>query len=209
MTEHNLHPGLNLGARHGAAHEGAETILFGFWIFLMSDLVIFGLVFASYLTVANPTGTAGGPGPAEAFDLRSVFAQTVILLSSSLTFGFATLAMRHEKGRRSIASWLVVTLFLGLGFLAMELRDFAHMIDVGAVPSRSGFWSAFWGLVPLHGVHVTVGCLWIVVMLIQLATLGLIPVVKTRLLRLGLYWHFLDLIWVGIFSIVYLGGLMR
>ena len=208
MSTSNLHPGLNLGARHGAAHEGAETVVFGFWIFLMSDLLIFGLVFASYLTVANPVGMAGGPGPAEAFDLRSVFIQTMILLTSSLTFGFATLALRHERGRRAIAVWLGVSLFLGLAFLTMELRDFSHMIEVGAVPSRSGFWSAFWGLVPLHGLHVAIGSLWLVVMLAQMAVLGLIPVVKTRLLRLGLFWHFLDLIWVAIFSIVYLGGLM-
>lgn len=208
MSTYNLHPGLNLGAHHGEAHEGAETVVFGFWIFLMSDLVIFGLVFASYLTVNNPMGMAGGPGPVEAFDLGSVFAQTMILLTSSLTFGFATLAMRHERGRAAITGWLVVSLLLGLGFLTMELRDFAHMIEVGAVPQRSGFWSAFWGLVPLHGLHVAAGCLWIMVMLAQMVTLGLIPVVKTRILRLGLFWHFLDLIWVGIFSIVYLGGLM-
>lgn len=208
MNTSNLHPGLNLGDHHGAAHVGAETIVFGFWIFLMSDLVIFGLVFASYLTVSNPMGMAGGPSPTDAFDLRSVFIQTMILLTSSLTFGFATLAMRHNRGRAAIARWLGVSLLLGLGFLTLELRDFAHMIEVGAVPQRSGFWSAFWGLVPLHGLHVAIGCLWIVVMLAQIALLGLIPVVKTRILRLGLFWHFLDLIWVAIFSIVYLGGLI-
>ena len=208
MSQSNLHPGLNLGESHGEAHAGAETIVFGFWIFLMSDLVIFGLVFASYLTVANPMGLAGGPGPADAFDLTSIFAQTMILLVSSLTFGFSTLSMRHNRGRAAIATWLGVTLLLGLGFLTLELRDFAHMIEVGAVPQRSGYWSAFWGLVPLHGLHVAIGCLWIIVMLAQMATLGLIPVVKTRLLRLGLFWLFLDVIWVAIFSIVYLGGLM-
>nr|WP_321442538.1 cytochrome c oxidase subunit 3 [uncultured Cohaesibacter sp.] len=208
MSTSNLHPGLNLGGHHGDAHTGAETIVFGFWIFLMSDLVIFGLVFASYLTVSNPMGMAGGPGPTDAFDLRSIFAQTMILLTSSLTFGFATLAMRHERGRRAIAVWLAASLILGLCFLTLEMSDFAHMIDVGAVPQRSGYWSAFWGLVPLHGFHVAVGCLWILVMLAQMAAFGLVPVVKTRLLRLGLFWHFLDLIWVAIFSIVYLGGLM-
>ena len=208
MSGVKLHPGLNLGDHHGDAHTGAEPIVFGFWVFLMSDLVIFGLVFASYLTVANPTGMAGGPGPVDAFDLGSVFAQTMILLLSSLTFGFATLALRHERGRAAIARWLSVSLVLGLGFLTLEMRDFAHMIDVGAVPQRSGYWSAFWGLVPLHGLHVAAGCLWLVVMLAQMGTLGLVPVVKTRLLRLGLFWHFLDLIWVAIFSIVYLGGLM-
>ena len=138
MSSVKLHPGLNLGDHHGDAHTGAEPIVFGFWVFLMSDLVIFGLVFASYLTVANPTGMAGGPGPADAFDLGSVFAQTMILLLSSLTFGFATLALRHERGRAAIARWLSVSLVLGLGFLTLEMRDFAHMIDVGAVPQRSG-----------------------------------------------------------------------
>ena len=110
-----------------------------------------------------------------------------------------------ERGR--IALWLVVTLLLGLAFLGFELRDFAHMVEIGAVPSRSGYLSAFWGLVPLHGAHVAAGCVWILVMLAQMATLGLVSVVKTRLLRLGLFWHFLDLVWIGIFTIVYLSGL--
>ena len=173
----------------------------------MSDLIIFGLMFATYATMANPMGMAGGPGPKEAYDPGSVFAQTMILLTSSLTFGIASLAMRHEHGRRRIALWLCVTLGLGLGFLGLEMRDFANMFGMGAVPSRSGFLSAFFGLVPLHGLHVATGCLWIVIMLIQMQIFGMVPVIKTRLLRLGLFWHFLDLIWVGIFTIVYLGGL--
>jgi len=202
-----LHPGLNLGPHHGTAHDDAETGAFGFWVFLMSDLIIFGLMFATYATMANPTGMAGGPGPKEAYDLGSVFAQTMILLTSSLTFGLASLAMRHEQGRRITAVWLCVTLALGLAFLTLEMRDFIHMIDSGAVPSRSGFLSAFFGLVPLHGLHVIAGCIWIIVMLSQMAAFGMISIVKTRLVRLGLFWHFLDLIWVGIFTIVYLGGL--
>ncbi len=202
-----LHPGLNLGPHHGEAHDQAETLVFGFWVFLMSDLIIFGLMFATYVTMANPVGLAGGPGPNEAFDITSVFAQTMILLVSSLTFGMATLAMRHEEGRGRIALWLLVTLALGLAFLTMELRDFAHMIAVGAGPTRSGFLSGFWGLVPLHGLHVASGCIWILIMLAQMRVFDLIPLVKTRLLRLGLFWHFLDLVWIGIFTIVYLSGL--
>ena len=201
------YPGVNLGTPHGEAHERAETPIFGFWVFLMSDLIVFGLMFATYVTMANPMGLAGGPGPAEAFDMVSLFAQTMILLVSSLTFGIAALAMRHERGRREIARWLAVTLALGCAFLALELRDFAHMIEVGAVPQRSGYWSAFWGLVPLHGLHVAAGCVWIVVMLVQMRTFGMAAEVKGRLLRLGLFWHFLDLVWIGIFSIVYLMGL--
>ena len=202
-----LHPGLNLGPQHGEAHDDSEPLVFGFWVFLMSDLILFGLMFATYATMSNPMGLAGGPGPQEAFDLRSVFAQTMILLSSSLTFGMATLAMRHELGRGRIAFWLGVTLLLGLAFLTLEGRDFASMIEKGAVPSRSGYLSAFWGLVPLHGVHVAAGCIWIMVMLAQMMTFGLASVVKTRILRLGLFWHFLDIVWIAIFTIVYLMGL--
>ncbi len=202
-----LHPGINLGAHHDEAHDQAETPVFGFWVFLMSDLIIFGLLFATYVTMANPMGLAGGPGPKDAFDLGSVFAQTMILLTSSLTFGVASLAMRHEQGRFHIALWLCITLALGLAFLTLEARDFSNMVSMGAVPSRSGFLSSFWGLVPLHGLHVSVGCLWIVIMLVQMRAFGMIPLVKTRLLRLGLFWHFLDLVWIGIFTIVYLAGL--
>jgi cytochrome o ubiquinol oxidase subunit 3 len=201
------HPGLNLGPHHGEAHDDAETLVFGFWVFLMSDLIIFGLMFATYVTMANPMGMAGGPGPKEAFDLTSVFIQTMILLISSLTFGVASLALKYEQGRRRIAIWLGITLALGLAFLTFEVLDFRHMIAEGAVPSRSGFLSAFWGLVPLHGLHVFAGCIWIALMLVQLQVFGLVPAVKTRLLRLALFWHFLDLIWIGIFTIVYLGGL--
>lgn len=206
MTD-KCHPGINLGIRHGEAHQHAEKVMFGFWVFLMSDLVLFGVIFATYVTTVTPMGIAGGPGPADVFDLKSVFIQTMLLLTSSLTFGIATLMLRHEMGIRNIVLWLCVTLGLGLGFLTLELRDFATMFTSGAVPSRSGFLSAFFALVPLHGLHVAAGAIWIVVMLAQVAIFGLIPMVKTRLLRLALFWHFLDVIWIAIFSIVYLGGL--
>lgn len=202
-----LHPGLNLGPHHGSTHENAEVPVFGFWVFLMSDLIIFGLLFALYITMANPMGMAGGPGPKDIFDLTSVFIQTMILLTSSVTFGIASLALRHERGRRQIAFWLTVTLALGLAFLALEWRDFVHMFEMGAVPQRSGYLSAFFALVPLHGLHVAAGCFWIVLMMAQMRVFGLVPIVKTRLLRLGLFWHFLDLIWIGVFTIVYLGGM--
>ncbi|AWZ01354.1 cytochrome bo(3) ubiquinol oxidase subunit 3 [Rhodobiaceae bacterium] len=206
MTE-QLHPGLNLGPQHGKAHEHAETVMFGFWVFLMSDLVIFGVIFATYVTTVNPMGIAGGPGPADIFDLKSVFIQTMLLLTSSLTFGIATLMLRHKKGVRHVVLWLSVTLALGLGFLIFEVRDFSTMFANGAAPSRSGFLSAFFALVPLHGLHVASGAVWLVVMMMQITLFGLVPMVKTRLLRLALFWHFLDVIWIGIFSIVYLGGL--
>ncbi|WP_339745129.1 cytochrome c oxidase subunit 3 [uncultured Maricaulis sp.] len=203
----NKYPGLNLGDHHGSAHEGAESLVFGFWVFLMSDLIIFGLMFATYVTTLNPGAMAGGPGPVELFDINSALIQTLLLLTSTLTFGMASLSLRHEQGKRNLTVWLCVTLVLGLGFLSFELRDFAKMLAAGAGPDRSGFLSAFFGLVPLHGLHVTAGIIWLVIMLIQIHVIGLVPMVKTRLLRLGLFWHFLDIIWIGIFSVVYLWGL--
>ena len=199
------HPGINLGHHHGRAHDKAETLVFGFWVFLMSDLIIFGLMFANYVT--QLPGTAGGPGPKELFSLGSAFIQTVILLASSATFGMASLALKYERGKSVLLGWLAVTLVLGGVFLALEMRDFADMFAKGAYPSRSGFLSGFFGLVPLHGLHVTAGIVWGLVLMVQIVSPGLTTPVKTRLLRLGLFWHFLDIVWIGIFSIVYLGGL--
>jgi len=201
------YPGVNLGDAHGAAHEKAELVVFGFWVFLMSDLIFFGLMFAIYITMLS--ATAGGPGPKDLFDLGSLFAQTMILLTSSLTFGIASISMKYEAGRGRLMAWLGVTLLLGFCFLFLEIRDFAAMADKGGVPSRSGFLSAFFGLVPLHGLHVASGCLWLIVMLVQIQVFGMSEVVKTRLLRLALFWHFLDVIWIGIFTIVYFGGLLH
>jgi cytochrome o ubiquinol oxidase subunit 3 len=207
IAETIKHPGLNLGPRHPEAHDASERVVFGFWVFLMSDLIIFGLMFATYATMLNPVGFAGGPQPKDLFDLSSALLETAVLLASSFTFGMASLAMKYRPGTVEMKLWLWVTLALGLVFLGLELSDFRSMVALGAVPQRSGWLSAFFGLVPLHGLHVTAGCLWIVVMLVQLRVFGATTPVKTRLLRLGLFWHFLDIIWIGIFSVVYLGGL--
>ena len=205
MTETPKHPGLNLGARHPTAHDASEKLMFGFWVFLMSDLILFGLVFATYASMANPVGRAGGPGPQDVFSLASIAAQTAILLASSYTFGLASLALKYRP--EHVRRWLVTTLLLGLAFLALEARDVAGMLSAGAGPWRSGWLSAFFALVPLHGLHVAAGCLWLAVMLVQVRVFGLTDPVKLRLMRLSLFWHFLDIIWIGIFSIVYLGGL--
>ncbi|AUJ65586.1 cytochrome o ubiquinol oxidase subunit III (plasmid) [Aestuarium zhoushanense] len=206
MTEEGVkHPGINLGNHHRHAHDKAETLVFGFWVFLMSDLIIFGLMFANYIT--QLPGTAGGSGPKDLFTLGSAFTQTMILLASSVTFGMASLALKYERGKGALLGWLAVTLVLGAIFVGLELRDFSNMFSKGAYPSRSGFLSGFFGLVPLHGLHVVSGILWGLVLMVQIVTLGLTTQVKTRLLRLGLFWHFLDIIWIGIFSVVYLGGL--
>ncbi len=199
------YPGINLGERHASAHKASEVVTFGFWVFLMSDLVYFGLMFAIYITMID--AQAGGPGPHELFDLKSIFAQTLILLTSSLTVGLAMLALKYNLPRSKIILWFGVTLFLGISFLVLEIRDFMAMVEKGGIPQRSGFLSAFYGLVPLHGLHVAAGCVWLIVLGIQLRVMGMTDLVISRVVRLALFWHFLDLIWIGIITIVYFGGL--
>ncbi|MGI9521751.1 MAG: cytochrome c oxidase subunit 3 [Hyphomicrobiaceae bacterium] len=202
-----IHPGINLGTHHGRAHDKAEVVVFGFWVFLMSDLIIFGLFFATYITMLS--STAGGPGPSDVLNLQSAFIQTLVLLFSSFTMGMAALALKYQLGSGRLVLWLCVTFVLGAIFLWLELSDFADMFAQDAYPSRSGYLSAFFGLVPLHGLHVFAGLIWLLVMMLQVAMIGANDLVKVRLLRLSLFWHFLDIIWIGIFSIVYLGGLSK
>ena len=199
------HPGLNLGPTHGADDEAADTMVFGFWVFLMSDAILFAMVFATYATSLD--ATAGGPGPHELYDLKSVFIQTLLLLASSFTFGMASLALKFKHGTPRLIGWMALTLLLGAAFLGFELHDFASMIAKGGVPSRSGFLSAFWDLVPLHGLHVTAGSIWLVCLVGQIARYGVDTQVKVGILRLALFWHFLDIVWIAIFSVVYLAGL--
>ncbi|MGR3571055.1 cytochrome c oxidase subunit 3 [Brevirhabdus sp.] len=200
------HPGLNLDERHGHAHDAAQVEVFGFWVFMMSDAIVFGLLFATYVVMEG--ALAGGPGPKDLFEIRPVFIETMLLLTSSLTFGMASLAMKHEKGTGRMLIWLGITLLLGLAFLGMELRDFAKMLDKGGSPDRSGFLSAYWSLVPLHGLHVATASLWMVMLIGQMVVHGVDRQVKTGLLRLGVLWHFLDIVWIAIFSIVFLKGLL-
>ena len=199
------YPGLNLGSAHPEAHDAAETMLFGFWVFLMSDAILFGMVFATYVTSVH--ATAGGPGPRDLYDLSSVFIETLLLLASSFTFGMASLAMKYQHSTARLIGWLVVTLVLGLGFLGLEVHDFLAMTATGGVPSRSGFLSAFFDLVPLHGLHVSAGCVWMLCILGQIARYGVDTRTKLGILRLALFWHFLDIVWIAIFSVVYLAGL--
>lgn len=202
MTALDLrHPGLNLGTTDPKAHRAAEELVLGFWVFLMSDLVLF----ATYATMID--ATAGGPGARDVFELGSAAIETGVLLCSSFTFGMASLAMKYDACPRRLLFWLAVTLILGLLFVGLELRDFLTMFAKGAIPSRSGFPSAFFVLVPTHGLHVIVGSIWIMVMIVQVLIFGIERDVKLRILRLGLFWHFLDLVWIGIFSVVYLQGL--
>ncbi|MGH8144299.1 MAG: cytochrome c oxidase subunit 3 [Steroidobacteraceae bacterium] len=206
MSEQTIkHPGLNLGPAHGADQEAAERLMFGFWLFLMSDAILFGMVFASYVTSLH--ATAGGPGPRVLYDIRSVFIETLLLLASSFTFGMASLALKYQHGRARLIAWLAVTLLLGASFLGFESHDFITMFAKGGAPARSGFLSAFFDLVPLHGLHVTAGCIWLICLVGQIARYGLDRQVKLGIMRLALFWHFLDIVWIAIFSVVYLAGL--
>ncbi|HTZ02659.1 MAG TPA: cytochrome c oxidase subunit 3 [Xanthobacteraceae bacterium] len=199
------HPGLLLGEGHPDVNENAEEMLFGFWVFLMSDAIVFGLLFATYAAMLH--GTAGGPGPKTLYDIKSAFMETLALLSSTFTYGMATLSLKYRTRGGSLITWLLVTLGLAVIFLGLEVHDFISMLDKGGWPERSGFLSAFFALVPLHGLHVTSGCIWMIALIGQVAVYGIDKDVKLGLLRLGLFWHFLDIVWIVIFSVVYLGGL--
>jgi cytochrome o ubiquinol oxidase subunit 3 len=185
--------------------ETHEQRALGFWLYLMGDAVIFALLFATYAIMIP--GTAGGPTGKQLFSLDNAALETLLLLVSSMTFGFASLASR-AGGRGAVLGWLAVTFLLGAGFIFLEVREFTGLIARGAGPDRSGFLSAFFTLVGTHGAHVSMGLIWIAILSTQVAIKGLTLPVTSRLFRLGLFWHFLDIAWVGIFSIVYLPGLL-
>jgi cytochrome o ubiquinol oxidase subunit III len=200
------HAGLNLEDDPRQTRHEVESDVFGFWVFMMSDAVVFALLFALYGTMLG--ATAGGPGPAQEFKIGSAFLETLLLLTSSFTFGMASLALKRDYRARRLVLWLLATLALGAAFLGMEGHDFATMAGDGAVPDRGAFLSGFFVLVGMHGLHVTVGLVWILVMLLQMAMFGRDRKVKINLIRLSLFWHFLDVVWIAIFSVVYLQGLI-
>lgn len=189
-------------AEHGHHDAGANKV-FGFWIYLMSDCILFATLFATYAVLSN--SVAGGPTGKEIFELPFVLVETFFLLFSSITYGMAILAMyRGDKSRVNV--WLGLTFLFGLGFTCMELYEFHHLIAEGYGPDRSAFLSGFFTLVGTHGLHVTSGLIWIVVMMVQVSRRGLPPVNQTRLQCLSLFWHFLDVVWICVFTVVYLMG---
>ncbi len=185
--------------------EGGSTML-GFWLYLMSDCLIFAMLFATYGVLGH--SYAGGPGPKQLFELPLVALNTAMLLFSSITYGFAMIAMQRGKQAR-MQGWLAVTLAFGLCFLSIELYEFATLIHEGAGPQRSAFLSSFFALVGTHGLHVTFGGIWLVTLMVQVARKGLIPANRRRLMCLSLFWHFLDVIWIGVFTFVYLMGMVQ
>ncbi|MFD2237526.1 cytochrome o ubiquinol oxidase subunit III [Aureimonas populi] len=185
---------------HGASDGGT---LLGFWIYLMSDCLIFAVLFACYGVYGR--SYAAGPSGADLFDLNLVAVATAMLLLSSLTFGMAMIAMQKAR-QGAMMMWLALTGVLGLVFLGLEIYEFVHLIEIGAGPQRSAFLSAFFTLVGTHGLHVAFGSLWLGVLMVQIARHGLIVENQRRLMCLSMFWHFLDVVWIGVFSFVYLMG---
>ena len=183
----------------------AEIAALGFWIYLMSDLVIFSILFTTFVVLGH--NLAGSAGPEELFSLSYLFLETLLLLTSSVVYGTGMVALQHNR-RKKVLKALGITFLLGAGFVLMEIYEFYDLIAAGHTPQQSGFLSAFFTLVGTHGAHVSVGLLWMLIMMFQVITRGLTLGVSSRLMQLGLFWHFLDIVWVGVFTFVYLAGVV-
>jgi cytochrome o ubiquinol oxidase subunit III len=197
-----------LGSMAGTvAHSGpaSKRIVtgYGFWIFILSDMIMFSAFFATYAVLQGQT--AGGPSGRDLFDPRNVAIETGFLLASSFTCGLATIAADARS-----AKWfqiaMAVTCVFGLGFLTIEGREFASLVASGAGPTRSAFLSAFFTLVGCHGLHVSAGILWLLTMMAQVFAKGFRPDIQRRILCFALFWHALDIIWIAVFTVVYLLG---
>lgn len=184
-------------------HDADEMTSFGFWMYIMTDCLLFATIFAVY-AVLRPS-TYGGPGPAQLFSLPYVLNETFLLLGSSFTFGLAMLA--QKEGRRNLLLAMMATTFLlGSGFIALELREFSHLIAEGNSFTSNAFLSGFFGLVGTHGLHVFCGLVWMGTLMVQIALRGTTPLIQRKLNCLSLFWHFLDIIWIFVFTFVYLMG---
>jgi cytochrome o ubiquinol oxidase subunit 3 len=196
-------PGLARGRGGGGPAPKRIVVAYGFWIFILSDMIMFSALFAAYAVLQG--NTAGGPTGAELFNLRNVFIETICLLLSSYTCGLGVLSAERRQPARFLI-FAVVTFVLGAAFLFIEVTEFARMVQMGAGPSRSGFLSAFFTLVGTHGVHVASGLIALVYLGAQVIAHGLQAAVLRRLLCWSLFWHALDIVWVGVFTLVYLMG---
>lgn len=186
-----------------AIYDGGSKNIFGFWVYIMTDCILFAGLFATYAVLHN--NTFGGPAGAQLFDLHNVLLETLALLTSSFTCGLGMLAA-HRGRKDHVLAWFGVTFLLGLTFLALELTEFRHLAQTGNSWRRSGFLSSFFTLVGTHGLHITVGLSWMAIMMLKVGRNGLTSPNVRRLTLLSLFWHFLDIIWIFIFTIVYLFG---
>lgn len=205
------------GVDHGHHdHDSSSITIFGFWIYILTDLMLFGTLFAVYATLdpsygvamyypemVNAAGQIVPFNAKELFELPFVLTETFILLFSSITYGFAMIAA-HKSNKSLTMTWLLITFILGAAFISMEIYEFHHLVAMGNGPSTSATMSAFFTLVGTHGIHVSFGLLWMLVMIAQVASKGLTNKVNTRLSCLSLFWHFLDIVWICVFTFVYL-----
>ncbi|MDQ0200080.1 cytochrome o ubiquinol oxidase subunit III [Neobacillus ginsengisoli] len=188
---------------HGHVDQEGLKVL-GFWIFLVTDCLLFATFFAAYAVLHTHTN---GGFTAKDFDIPGFIIETFILLISSFTSGLAVLAM-HKGNKKALISWLVVTVALGATFVGLEINEFTHMVAEGATISKSAFLTSFFSLVGTHGIHVTFGIFWMIGLIFQLSRKGITPVTKRKISIISLYWHFLDAVWIFIFTVVYLMGVM-
>ncbi len=184
-------------------HQAVKIL--GFWLFLATDMLLFGCLFATYLVLR--THTDGGPTASQLFDVPGFAAETIILLTSSFTGGLATLSMRNGN-KKGVMAWIIVTILLGLAFVGLEVNEFITYASHGATMQRSAFLSSFFTLVGTHGSHVTLGIIWMFSILMQVKKRGITPETARKIFIVNLYWHFLDVVWVFIFTIVYLSGVV-
>jgi cytochrome o ubiquinol oxidase subunit III len=190
---------------HHGDHPPSHSV-FGFWLYLMTDCILFAALFATFAVLNHQS--AGGPTAKDVFEIPGVALETAVLLLSSITYGFAMLGA-HRNNKAVTVGWLAVTFLLGASFLWLEIHEFAHLIAEGAGPGRSAFLSSFFTLVGTHGLHVTFGLLWMVVLVVQVLTNKNIGEKEIRRLTcLSLFWHFLDIVWIGVFSFVYLASVI-
>jgi len=188
---------------HDPHAEADSMTLFGFWVYLMTDCLLFGTLFATYAVLHN--STHGGATARELFSMPFVLVETLILLTSSFTCGLATLAASQNQ-KKELFFWFAITFLLGAAFLGMELHEFSDLIKEGHSWRSSAFLSAFFTLVATHGAHITIGLIWMIVLLVPVMRHGVTSLSLRRLSCLGIFWHFLDVVWIFIFTIVYLMG---
>ena len=186
-----------------AHHDPSSNVIFGFWLYLMTDFILFATFFATFAVLQG--NTFGGPGAKELFSLPFALAQTLLLLASTLTCGLASLAMERQH-KRGLYFWYAITFFLGLTFLALMISDFSHLIASGNSWSRNAFLSSYFSLIGLHGIHIAIGLIFIIFFLAQVGVRGLIPVTLRRLTCLKMFWFFSYIVWVFMFTIIYLIG---
>lgn len=188
---------------HHIDHEEAATerIMFGFWVYLMTDLLMFAVLFATYAVLHN--NTIGGPAGKDVFSLHLALGETIILLTSSFTCGIGMIAARAGKTKQ-VLQWFGATFILGLSFLALEFKEFSEFINAGHTVRTNAFFSSFFALVGTHGIHIISGLLWMTITLIFVKKRGLTTNMVNKLTLLSLFWHFLDIVWIFIFTLVYL-----